>query len=291
MDGLIYKKIEGLNMCLNPNDNGISGVLINKGNREKAFMKILKNNIKKEDVCIDLGANIGYSTLFMCKNVGSYGKVYAIEPDPRNFKILKRNIECNKFQDRCEHIRCAISDRNGKLNFWMSSTPNTSSVHKTNKSKKCIEVNAFTLDEFLKDKKYPNFIKMDVEGHEVNILKSGFNYFFNNKGNTKILLEVHPSFYNANNMELILRKYFDIGFEVKYVISTPIPQPAFFKDKGYKPIESIPTDGFIRGIYNNISEDDLILSACYENEERCQKDGKVKTSKKIVRSFMMERNN
>ena len=51
------------------------------------------------------------------------------------------------------------------------------------------------------------------------------------------------------------------------------------------PFQEIPTDGVVRGIYNNIKEEDLIEFACKENIE----DSGRKVSKKIVRSFMITR--
>ena len=124
---------------------------------------------------------------------------------------------------------------------------------------------------------------MDIEGHEVKVFEGALEYFRNNhEGTTKILLEVHPHFYNEeNNFESILTEFFNIGFKPKYVISTPIPRPKKFVDAGYVPLAEIPTDGFLRGVYGPISEEHLLEFACRENIEG--------SSKKIVRSFMLER--
>ena len=126
---------------------------------------------------------------------------------------------------------------------------------------------------------------MDVEGHEVSIFKGGLNYFANNNpGPTSILLEVHPHFYGKgkdNDFESILKDYFELGFIPRFTVATPIPQPALFAEAGYEPIAEIWTDGFHRGVYGEISPDDLLRFACRENIEG--------TSKKIVRSFMLSR--
>ena len=134
----------------------------------------------------------------------------------------------------------------------------------------------------MEDKEYPNFIKMDIEGHEVKVFEGALDYFTKNDGNTKILLEVHPHFYDAeNDFEKILKEYFKIGFASKYVVSTPNARPLKFRDAGYEPLIEIPTDGFIRGLYGPISNEHLLEFACRENIEG--------SSKKIVRSFMLER--
>jgi hypothetical protein len=123
---------------------------------------------------------------------------------------------------------------------------------------------------------------MDVEGHEVKIFESGLDYFSKNEGTTHFLVEVHPHLYDKNNdFETILSEYFKLGFKPTFVVSTPVDQPELFKSAGYSPIASIPTDGFVRGVYNNVSQDDLLRFACRENIEG--------DSKKIVRSFMLSR--
>jgi len=279
---LVEKRIHNFNMILDLNSEGISQVLYYQGIRERVFMNILYNEIDKGDTCIDLGSNIGYTTLFMCERVGDSGKIYAVEPDPYNVNLLKLNLEKNNFLERSEIIPAAISDVTGKIKFWTSSKSNLSSVQKTKHSEKSIDVDCFSLNDFLQSRKYPNFIKMDIEGHEVKVFEGGLDYFTNNRGKTKILLEVHPQFYDAeNDFEKILKEYFKIGFTPKYVVSTPIARPEKFVSSGYQPIAEVPTDGFIRGLYGPISNEHLLEFACRENIEG--------NSKKIVRSFMLER--
>ncbi len=92
MSNLVKKKIDDFQMHLNLEDGGISAALYTNGEREKAFMGILKDTVRPGMVCVDLGGNIGYTTLPMLKNVGEEGLVYAIEPDPQNIDMLRLNI-------------------------------------------------------------------------------------------------------------------------------------------------------------------------------------------------------
>ena len=279
---MIKKKIEDFTMNLDLNDGGISSTLFHVGTREKAFMSLIKSVVKEGDTCIDLGSNIGYTTLFMLKNVGDSGIVYAIEPDQHNVDILTSNVEINGFSSRCEIDQCAISDKDEILDFWIARQPNLNSVKKTKHSIRKEEVSAYSLTSYLKNRRYPNFIKMDVEGHEVKIFEGGLEYFTNNPGKTNFLVEVHPHFYDADNdFEAILKEYFKIGFNSRFVITTPVPQPALFKEAGYNPVTTVYTDGFHRGVYNDIKNEDLLRFACRENIEGI--------GKKIVRSFMLGR--
>ena len=283
---LVQKEVDGFKMNLSINDGGISRVLYHQGGRERAFMSLLNDTVKDGMVCLDLGGNIGYTTLPMLRNVGKGGFVYAVEPDSQSIGILRKNVQDNDYSDRCEITQCAISDHDGIETFWEASKPNLSSVKKNKYSTTKKEVPCFSLNTFLADRRYPNFIKMDVEGHEVKIFEGGLDYFSQNKGHTNILLEVHPQFYGEDNdFAKVLKEYFKMGFKPKFVISTPVPQPILFKERGYEPFQEVPTDGVVRGIYDNIKEEDLIDFACKENLETSGR----KHSKKIVRSFMLKR--
>ena len=55
---------------------------------------IVKSNVKKNDVVVDVGANIGYYTLLMAK-IGAFVNSY--EPAPSNFKLLQKNVHQNNF--------------------------------------------------------------------------------------------------------------------------------------------------------------------------------------------------
>jgi len=54
------------------------------------------NYLKKDDVFIDIGANIGTTTLEASKKIGIDGKIFSFEPNPRIFKFLQGNILLNK---------------------------------------------------------------------------------------------------------------------------------------------------------------------------------------------------
>ena len=281
-EALTEKDLGHFKLLVDLNSQGIGPVIYHRGIRERCFMSILVNEIEPGYTCIDLGSNIGYTTLYMCHGAGATGKVYAIEPDPWNADQLRKNVNHNGYGDRCEVSECAISDVDGKIEFWQSDKSNLSSVMKTKHSTKCIKVDSFSLKSFLEDRQYPNFIKMDIEGHEVKVFEGGLDYFSTHNGGTKFLVEVHPQFYSSeNDFAKILKEYFSLGFKCRYVVSTPVARPTKFVDAGYTPLAEVSTDGFVRGLYGPIDHEHLLDFACKENVEG--------TSKKIVRSFLIER--
>jgi precorrin-6B methylase 2 len=56
---------------------------------------VLGPYLREGMTAIDVGANIGYLTLFFCNRVGAQGQVFAFEPEPENFRELVRSIEHN----------------------------------------------------------------------------------------------------------------------------------------------------------------------------------------------------
>jgi len=60
---------------------------------EEFETQMLKKIINKEETVVDIGANIGYYTLIFAKLVGDKGKVFAFEPEPNNFELLKKKCE------------------------------------------------------------------------------------------------------------------------------------------------------------------------------------------------------
>ena len=89
---LVLKDVLGSKMYLDETDLGLSWDLITDGIREAYLVEIVKKELKKGDIVIDIGANIGYYVLLESKIVGEKGKVYAIEPVPQNVDILRKNL-------------------------------------------------------------------------------------------------------------------------------------------------------------------------------------------------------
>ena len=248
--------------------------------RENLFMSLLDQTIKPGMTCIDIGANIGYATMFMIRNVGDAGTVYAIEPDPHNMKFLLANLKENNYS--CETKKCLVSNYDGESDFWIARHPNLNSVKKTKHSIRQEKINCLTLETFCKNRKYPNFLKMDLEGHEVSVFEGGYEYFKNNDGETHFLLEVHPQYYDFhNNFADTLKKYEGIGFKVKYVVVTPIPDPPPLKSRGYSPIIRVPSDGFTRSLYQIENNDDAIFLSCNLHDNV--------PGRKVIRSILVSR--
>ena len=143
------------------------------------FKKILQPGMK----VIDVGANIGYFTLLASTLVGQKGKVWAIEPEPNNFKNLVENVQLNQFHSpkasfqNIITIKKAISDHNGTAKLYVSKEESGehSLLQGRPHIKNTIDVQLTTLDNLLPPPATINLLKTDTEGNEFNILLGAKN--------------------------------------------------------------------------------------------------------------------
>jgi FkbM family methyltransferase len=193
-DNYSVKDILGSKMYLNLKDKGISTDLIAFGIREHLVTNAIKKLLKKGEIVVDIGANIGYYALLGAKLVGEEGKVFAIEPVVENIEILKKNILLNNYSN-IEVFKLAIGDKNQEGEIYLSEYSNLASLidrkkFETGEKIKKEKVKIVTLDKFLEDKPLPDLVRMDVEGYEYEVIK-GMENLLKTKKSFKIFAEIH----------------------------------------------------------------------------------------------------
>ncbi|MEK6968833.1 MAG: FkbM family methyltransferase [Nanoarchaeota archaeon] len=183
--------------------------LSTRGYFESEITESFKNYVKEGDTVVDIGAHIGYHTLTLAKLVGEKGKVYAFEPCPEIFELLKKNINVNGYKNVIL-INKAVSNSADKHIFYVDKTGRNSLINSTSiKLTQSIEVDTIRLDD-LNIK--PNLIKMDIEGGEIKALR-GMNDTI--KKNQVVLITEYAPFYFEDPTELI-RIIEEVGFKTIY---------------------------------------------------------------------------
>ena len=157
---------------------------------EEFSLDLLDRLVKKGGTAVDIGAHYGIYSLLAAKKSK---KVYAFEPVPENFEILKKNAHDNKMDSIIEPINIAVSDEKGNVEFnitWASDSagfyehPNAEVIRK-------ISVETDSIDNRLKKVKDISFIKIDTEGHEIHVLNGMKKTLEQNKQAT-MLIEFNP---------------------------------------------------------------------------------------------------
>jgi FkbM family methyltransferase len=153
---------------------------------------LFRNEIKPGQTVLDIGANIGYYTLIAAKLVGPKGKVYAFEPDPNNFDLLKKNVETNGYTN-VVLINKAVSDKNRTSKLFLSKTnKGDHRLYDSKDRRPFVTVQTIKLDDFFKhlDKKI-HFIKMDIQGSEAGAVK-GLKFLIKKNPHIKLITEFWP---------------------------------------------------------------------------------------------------
>lgn len=142
-------------------------------------IKFLRRLLKPGDHVVDIGANCGVYTLSTAKTVGSTGRVWAFEPASNTASLLEEGIAANGFS----HVtleRFALSNVSGTAQLSLHRHPEGNTlVHDPQPNNPGETVPVVTLDDCLESWHWRNidFIKIDAEGEEANILKGGKRFF------------------------------------------------------------------------------------------------------------------
>jgi FkbM family methyltransferase len=144
--------------------------------------KLLNNNylkffkLKKINYAIDAGVFDGKETFKLLKYLKKnykFKKLFGFEPNSDLFKSVRfYKIMNKKYFELCQNI---LSNKNELLKFYIDSSSQSSSFVNNNiqfKKKSEKNIKAITIDSFFKEKQVSlNFIRLDVEGSEMKVLK------------------------------------------------------------------------------------------------------------------------
>jgi FkbM family methyltransferase len=135
---------------------------------------------RKGETVIDVGAHIGIYTLSAARNVGNQGIVVSFEPDQRNFRLLEKNIKINGFGG-VKLFNVALDENSSRKTLYMTVDPLYSSMFPSAHTKTKIKVETTTLDSVAEKLKltHIDWVKIDVEGNELNVLEGGKKAFSN----------------------------------------------------------------------------------------------------------------
>ena len=258
-----YKKVRvnDYEMFIDLKDSGISKALFVYGTREKDQMNIVKGVILPGMKMLDIGANIGYYVIMESRLIGPSGKIIAYEPSADNCALLKKNLELNNLSGKVELNEAAVSDKSGTARFYVSEKSNLHTLNPAAAAKhkdSHVEVKTTDIYEIIGRNKDIGFIRMDIEGHEVEVLKRLGRAAADFKVYPKVLFETHLSKYDPGKHDISesLEILFRLGYTAKILTSTD-ETVTKLRQKNYRPEQIVRTDLVARGIYKQVSNEDV----------------------------------
>lgn len=183
-------------------------------------MSTYSTALKPGDTHFDIGSNIGLNAIYAAMLVGPEGKVYAFEPDEKNYKLLLENIELNNISNIVA-IKNAILDTNRQENIFNSinnfgdhrvGCPITNELgrdHYLGDVVECVSLDYFAEQIPAEELSKLTLIKIDAQGAEVKIIQGAQNLI--KKCKPAIVLEYSPHLLQAHgNSPFELLSFMDI---------------------------------------------------------------------------------
>lgn len=172
-------------------------------------MAFLLHFLRKDDMFLDIGANIGSYTILAASEVGA--KTISFEPIPSTFKILEKNIAINKINDLVEPKNKGVGSTNGVIRFT-SGLDTVNHVASENDSN-TVDVAVVSIDSEVNISK-PCLIKIDVEGFETEVIR-GMSQTLKNENVKAIIIELNGSGNRyAYDESEIQQKLIEAGFNL-----------------------------------------------------------------------------
>jgi FkbM family methyltransferase len=144
------------------------------GTYEPALQAAIRDWVRTGMVAYDIGANIGYLTLLLARQVGAEGRVYAFEALPANLERLAGNLALNSLEEKVSVVNAAVADRSAPTQFLVGPSGGMGKAAGSAGRREIaytdtITVSGIALDDFVYNdgNPAPQVVKMDIEGGEV----------------------------------------------------------------------------------------------------------------------------
>ena len=166
--------IDDTPIYVNANDDGCPINFINGGRYEEDNLAILLSFVRPNTIFLDIGANIGFFSLRVGRHLARTGKVHAFEPHPKAFELLCRSAYLNGLGHVIECHNYGLSDCDERVTFQFPVRHlGGGSVGAGDASGRfaTIESQVRRLDGVFDSEFQCNLVKIDVEGHELQVLQ------------------------------------------------------------------------------------------------------------------------
>lgn len=214
----------------------------------KSFFTLAKRNTDFiGGYFLDIGANIGTTSIYVSKNIDPSLRILAFEPDILNFQMLAANCVLNGCKN-IEPLNIALSDHLGSMQMFVDDANRANSKILSNlelrkrgeklEGRKMETIKTCRLDDFLSERRIKkediHYIWMDVEGHEAYAIEGMMELLTNYKPHLFMEFTCKDNFYVNVSEEDFKLLYKNLSSVYQKVIITKLTKE---KNHGEFPIE------------------------------------------------------
>jgi FkbM family methyltransferase len=203
---IVYNSLGGIKIFVRKGDSSIIGNIY-FGLQEFSESAFLLHFLRKDDVFLDVGANLGHYSLLASGVCGA--ESVSVEPVVKTYDQLIRQLKLNELDEMVTTLNIGVSSEEGELYFSTDMGPMNRVVNEEYKNAERIKV--MTIDSIVNDKDI-RLIKIDVEGYENHVL-NGCERIMSTENLKAVIIELN--FLNkiyGGNAEEISRYFATKGF-------------------------------------------------------------------------------
>lgn len=170
---------------------------------------------------LDIGANVGGYSVLLGRWVGDAGRVFAFEPSPEAYEGLCAHLRMNGLTNRVTALPSAVGGNVGTLPFIVEATAGEGRLAGRPSARASLDVPVTTVDTFCAEAGVtPDFIKVDVEGAELDVLRGARETIARTRGRLGLFVEFHPALWSEHGLTRaeLEREIADLGLRVESLV-------------------------------------------------------------------------
>jgi FkbM family methyltransferase len=200
---------------------------------EPGITRLCQRHLRKGDVCIDIGANVGAHTLLAAHAVGPTGRVHAIEASPTIYRRLLRNLEINHF-NQVRPYNVAVTDKAGPVTVFLHDARNLGATtivtseagNRPTTEEGVVEGRPLADIVSIEEIKAARLIKIDVEGAEWMVVWGMRDILSSLRDDCLVLVEVSADALKVQNETIasLIALFSRHGFEPFEIANSYLPE-------------------------------------------------------------------
>ena len=177
-------------------------------------------NLQPGQVVIDLGAYSGLTSIVFAEKVGCDGLVIAVEADEENYECAEKNLVSYYVRSgiNIRLVHGAAWSHSKGIEFSCEQNMGSSAVDIVGGRGRVVKVPSFTLTDITNGLRRVDFVKIDIEGAESEVVK---DWEFFNRYNPKMIIETH----GKGTDEAVQSTLESYGYTVRHIVQEGVRFP------------------------------------------------------------------